>query len=174
MRSPARTLAAVCALAAVIIGVVLVFRHQADAWIITGLAVLPVAWSVAAGIFLWWRKDQRGAPATTVAQAVAAADWLAAETGARWKQEAAGRRITVPAPARVRWHWGPESVSVSVAEAIAPLPPGTGPAPLPGTGLPAVILSSGVVTRLHDEVYARLPAGRLVLTGGPGRGRRGR
>jgi hypothetical protein len=30
-----------------------------------------------------------------------------------------------------------------------------------------------VVTRLHDEVYARLPYGRLVLIGGPGSGKTG-
>jgi hypothetical protein len=175
MRSRAKTLAAICALAVVISVVVLVFKYQTKAWIITGVAVLPVAWSVAAAIFLWWRRGQQGNPsaATTLAQSTAAADWLAAETAARWKQEAAGRRITTPAPARVRWHWAPESVSVSAAEAVTPLPQGTGPAPLPGIGLPAVILSSGLVTRLHDEVYARLPSGRLVLTGGPGAGKTG-
>jgi WD40 repeat protein len=34
-----------------------------------------------------------------------------------------------------------------------------------------MVLGSGVVTRLHDEVYARLPHGRLVLLGGPGSGK---
>ena len=29
------------------------------------------------------------------------------------------------------------------------------------------------MTRLHDEVYARLPHGRLALTGGPGAGKTG-
>ena len=33
------------------------------------------------------------------------------------------------------------------------------------------MLGSGVVTRLHDEMYARLPHGRLVLLGGPGAGK---
>ena len=50
---------------------------------------------------------------------------------------------------------------------------GTGPAPLPDLGRPGELLGSGVVTRLHDEVYARLPYGRLVLIGGPGAGKTG-
>ena len=29
------------------------------------------------------------------------------------------------------------------------------------------------MTRLHDEVYARLPHGRLILLGGPGAGKTG-
>ena len=35
------------------------------------------------------------------------------------------------------------------------------------------LLGSGVVSRLHDEVYARLPRGRLVVLGGPGAGKTG-
>ena len=35
------------------------------------------------------------------------------------------------------------------------------------------MLNSGLVTRLHDEVYARLHHGRLVLIGGPGAGKTG-
>ena len=50
---------------------------------------------------------------------------------------------------------------------------GTGPAPLPSLGRPGELLSSGVVTRLHGEVYARLPHGRLVLIGGAGAGKTG-
>ena len=51
--------------------------------------------------------------------------------------------------------------------------PGTGPLPLPDLGGPGELLGSGVVTRLHNEVYARLPYGRLVLVGGPGAGKTG-
>lgn len=36
-----------------------------------------------------------------------------------------------------------------------------------------VILGSGVVSRLHDELYARLPHGRLVILGAPGAGKTG-
>lgn len=54
-----------------------------------------------------------------------------------------------------------------------PPAPGTGPAPLPDAGRPGELLGSGVVTRLLDEVYARLPHGRLVVIGGPGSGKTG-
>jgi hypothetical protein len=79
----------------------------------------------------------------------------------------------IPAPASVRWRWGPDALTVSPGDAAAAPPHGTGPPPLPDPGRPGEILSSGVVTRLHDEVYARLPYGRLVLTGGPGSGKTG-
>jgi predicted NACHT family NTPase len=35
------------------------------------------------------------------------------------------------------------------------------------------VLNSGLVTRLHDEVYVRLQHGRLALIGGPGAGKTG-
>jgi hypothetical protein len=53
-----------------------------------------------------------------------------------------------------------------------PPAPGAGPPPLPELAGPGELLGSGVVTRLHDELYARLPHGRLVL-GGPGAGKTG-
>ena len=58
-------------------------------------------------------------------------------------------------------------------DAAAAPAPGTGPVPLPSFTGPAELLTTGVVTRLHDEVYARLPHGRLVLAGGPGAGKTG-
>jgi hypothetical protein len=39
--------------------------------------------------------------------------------------------------------------------------------------MPGELLESGLVTRLHDELYARLPHGRMVLIGGPGAGKTG-
>jgi hypothetical protein len=42
-----------------------------------------------------------------------------------------------------------------------------------GPSEPGEVLDSGLVTRLHDEVYARLQHGRLVLIGGPGAGKTG-
>src|SRR5580693_3312424 len=50
---------------------------------------------------------------------------------------------------------------------------GDGPCTLADFEEPGELLESGVVARLHDEVYARLPHGRLVLLGGPGAGKTG-
>ncbi len=123
----------------------------------------------------WWLKN-RGSPgvvAGTLAQVTAAADWLAEAAAARWRREAAGRRIVTPAPATVRWRWAATDLTSPRSEVTVPPAPGTGPAPLPDLGRPGELLGSGVVTRLHDEVYARLPHGRLVLIGGPGAGKTG-
>ena len=48
---------------------------------------------------------------------------------------------------------------------------GNGSATLPGVAGSREVLASGVVTRLHDELYARLPHGRLALLGAPGAGK---
>lgn len=50
---------------------------------------------------------------------------------------------------------------------------GDGPCTLADFEEPGELLESGVVARLHDEVYARLAHGRLVLLGGPGAGKTG-
>jgi hypothetical protein len=175
MKQLVRMMLALCALAVLTIVVLLVFRYQNRPSVITALAVGPVAWAVLAAICLWWLRGRHAdvERATTPEQAAAAADWLAGETAVRWHQEARARRIVIPAPASVRWRWGPDALTVSPGEAAAAPPHGTGPPPLPDPGRPGEILSSGVVTRLHDEVYARLPYGRLVLTGGPGSGKTG-
>jgi hypothetical protein len=175
MKQLVRTVLALLALAVLAIVVVLVFRYQNRASVITALTVGPLAWTALAAIGLWWLKGRHGdvERATTPEQAAAAADWLAGETVVRWRQEAGARRIVTPAPASVRWRWGPDTLTLSPGEAVLAPPPGTGPAPFPGLDRPGEILSSGVVTRLHDEVYARLPYGRLVLTGGPGSGKTG-
>jgi hypothetical protein len=85
-----------------------------------------------------------------------------------WSNEAGRRRIVTPAPAVVRWRW--------VGDKPSPWPvpvPGTAPPIIPiAEGMPSV-LSSGVVTRIHDELYARLPHGRLVLVGPAGSGKSG-
>ena len=91
----------------------------------------------------------------------------------RWRLEATGRRIVTPAPATVRWRWAANEVTVPRLEVATSPAPGTGPPPLPDLGRPGELLATGVVTRLHDEVYARLPHGRLVLIGGPGAGKTG-
>jgi hypothetical protein len=87
--------------------------------------------------------------------------------------EATGRRIVTPAPATVRWRWAADEITAPRAEVTTPPAPGTGPPPLPDLRQPGELLATGVVTRLHGEVYARLPYGRLVLIGGPGAGKTG-
>ncbi len=139
------------------------------------LAAAAIAVPLLTLIVTWWVKTRRGLAITagTLAQVAAAADWLAETAAARWRQEAAGRRIVTPAPATVRWRWAADELAAPRMEVAVPPAPGTGPAPLPDLGRPGELLGSGVVTRLHDEVYARLPYGRLVLIGGPGAGKTG-
>ncbi|HEX6739376.1 MAG TPA: hypothetical protein VF310_13950 [Vicinamibacteria bacterium] len=99
-----------------------------------------------------------------------AADLLAERTLDYWREQASRRRITTPAPAAVRWGWVFEASSPG--DVTAPPPAGTGPLPAaeahPGE---ADVLTSGVVTRLHEEVYLRLPHRRLAILGGAGAGK---
>lgn len=126
----------------------------------------------------WWRKGRRASsapPETTLVQAASAADRLAEVMAEEWRREAAARGITKPAPVTVGWRWGPVDIAAAPADVTAPPPAGAGPVPWPDPGpgpgpeTVGVPLESGVVTRLHDEIYAQLPHGRLVLLGGPGR-----
>jgi hypothetical protein len=175
MRQLVRTVLALGAIAVLVIAVILIFRFQEHPSVITGVTVGPVALGVLSWIIQCWRKGRNGEAeqATTPEQADAAADCLAEETADYWRREAAARRITTPVPALVPWQWGPDALSVSRGEAAVVPSPGTGPAPLPDLRRPGRIRSSGAVTHLYDEVYARLPYGRLVLTGGPGSGKTG-
>ena len=113
----------------------------------------------------------------------AAADQLAEVTRSTWSLEAKRRGIVTPAPATVRWQWGPAEIATSLAEVRTAEVRGAIPRPLPSP-TPAqetppaqdagpVLLGSGVVSRLHDEVYGRLPHGRLVLLGAAGAGKTG-
>lgn len=119
----------------------------------------------------WWKWYQGLAPrSSTASQVEAAADRLAEGMTDRWRREAAARRIITPAPVTVRWRWAARELTVSRAEAAMLSAVGAGPAPLPDAAA-GELLGSGVVTRLYQEVYARLPHGRLVLVGGPGAGK---
>jgi tetratricopeptide (TPR) repeat protein len=183
MRSGRRTALTLIAIAAVLAGIAVVlwnYRHSknpVDAATIYGwyLAVVSLAITLLMGVTQWWSKGRHSAVphVTTAAQIRAAADWLAEASASKWQQEAAARRIITPAPATVRWRWAAEEITTSRAEVSNPPAPGSGPVSLPDLGPAGELLASGVVMRLHDEVYARLPHGRLVLIGGPGAGKTG-
>ncbi len=121
----------------------------------------------------WWRRGRPQAMTgvSTSAQVTAAAERLAEVMSDRWRREAARRRIVTPAPATVRWRWAAGNVTVPRMDVTMPPAPGAGPPPLPDLAEPGELLGSGVVGRLHDEMYARLPHGRLVVLGGPGAGK---
>jgi hypothetical protein len=139
------------------------------------LAVAAIAVTLLAPVGPWWWKSRDGAAdhGSTPVQAAAAAEWLARATADRWQQEAGARRIITPAPATVRWRWVSDQLTASRSEVAAAPLPGVGPLPLSDAARPSEVLASGVVRRIHDELYARLPNGRLVLTGGPGSGKTG-
>jgi hypothetical protein len=167
-----RSATALCAATAVAAAAVVALVNSNRAFVATAIAVVPLAWAALAATVAWWLRGRNAqAVGTTVTQADAAAAWLARETAGRWRQEATARRIVTPAPASVRWRWAAAGLSVPLRDAAAVPAPGTGPAPLPDLAGPGELLTTGVVTRLHDEVYARLRYGRLVLTGGPGAGK---
>lgn len=131
------------------------------------LLVILVQW--------WWKGCRAQAVPATTAQVMAATDQLALGMLDTWRREATERRISVPAPVRVRWQWGPAEVTPPLARLITTPVAGTAPRPLPepNPDPPSVLLDAGVVTRLHDELYRKLPHGRLVLLGGPGAGKTG-
>jgi hypothetical protein len=173
-----RTVLALCAVVLVFAGVAAVFwlirfsKSPVGAATLAGgyLAAVGIALTVLVPLGSWWWKGRKRA-GTQQQQLAAAAEWLAVTTADRWRLEAARRRIITPVPAAVRWHWADEDIAPARAEVATSPAPGTGPLPLPDLGPPGELLAAGVVTRLHDEVYARLPHGRLVLIGGPGAGK---
>src|SRR5262249_41406901 len=116
----------------------------------------------------------RPAPTTPApARLGVVADQLAEVMAGFWREQVRRRRIVTPAPARVRWQWATSDIAAPRAHVTAPPAPGAGPV-IPGpTGPDAegVVLSSGVVTRLHDELYQRLPHRLLVILGDPGAGK---
>jgi hypothetical protein len=139
--------------------------------------VWGTVWAVATAVLGWaWSRlcqpatDPAGPGVSTPEQAEAAAELLATRMFATWSRQATTWGIRLPAPVRVRWRWAASQVAVPRAEVNASPAGFNDPPPIPGTGV-GEVLSSGVVTRLHGEVYARLRHGRLVLIGGPGAGK---
>jgi hypothetical protein len=138
------------------------------------LAAVAIGITLLSGMRAWWAGGGRpAARAGAPQQVAAAADRLADEVSRRWRREAVARRITTPAPVTVRWHWAIADSPAPSSELTAPGPEGAGPRRLPRTRDQEGLLESGVVSRLHDEMYARLPHGRLVLTGESGAGKTG-
>ena len=176
MRRPRRTVlaltaaAVVCGAAAGVIAIVHSSGNPVDTATIVAadLAVAALALAILTPVVTWWVNSRR-TTVSTLSQAAAAADRLAAEMTDRWQLEAVRRRIVTPAPVTVRWRWA-SGMTVRKDVTTAPMP-GTRLPPLPCSGRARQVLGSGVVTRLHDEMYARLPHGRLVLLGGPGAGK---
>ena len=143
--------------------------HRAQVWgtLLTALVVVPpvLVWG-------WTRSRVRPEGASTAGQVEAAADQLATRMLHEWSRQAVARGIQLPAPVRVRWQWAGPEVAGDRQEVNEFGSLGTDPSPMPGT-TSGQVLSSGLVTRLHDRVYARLRHGRLVLIGGPGAGKTG-
>jgi hypothetical protein len=141
----------------------------------TVLAAVVVMIVVPVVVWAWSRlrrpvADPAGAGVSTPEQVQEAARLLATRMSATWSQQVRIRGIRLPAPVRVRWEWASPQVAMPQEEVNASPAGFTDPPPIPGTGV-GEVLGSGVVTRLHEEVYARLRHGRLVLVGGPGAGK---
>jgi hypothetical protein len=143
------------------------------------LAVIVAVWSPVVGVVVWGvRQLRRPAPVvSTLAQVAEAADLLAGRMSDAWsEQRAEQRKIKESAPVRVGWSWGSDDIALPRRQLNASPPLSTDPRPVPTTSDEAVeeqVSRSGLVTRLYEEVYARLRHGRLVLIGGPGVGKTG-
>jgi hypothetical protein len=147
-------------------------RAQVTGTLLTVVLIVPpaVGWAV--------RRLRGAATETSTGPEVeAAADRLAEQALETWSAQVVQRGIQAPAPVRVRWHWATDEVAVPRQELMTAPPLVTDPGPLPpgrdDVPRQAQVLNSGLVTRLHDEVYSRLEHGRLVLIGGPGAGKTG-
>jgi hypothetical protein len=147
-------------------------RAQVSGTLLAAAVIVPPAI-----LWVWRRLHRTVANSATRQQVEAAADLLAMRTFTTWSQEAVQRGIQAPAPVKVRWHWAPDDVALRRDDLVTSpsLPTDPGPLP-PAAGNPSATeqaLTSGVVTRLHDELYGRLNHGRLALIGGAGAGKTG-
>jgi hypothetical protein len=147
-------------------------RVQVSGMLVAAVVIVPplVVWGL--------RRRHRPVAGTSTREEVdAAADRLAEQTLESWSRQVVQRGIQFPAPVRVRWRWAADDIALPRQELRTAPSLTTDPGPLPSgahdSGQAGQVLNSGVVTRLHDEVYARLQHGRLVLIGGPGVGKTG-
>jgi hypothetical protein len=141
--------------------------------VVAALAGLLTVLAVLGGVFRWAAQPRPAATPPAAARLDGVADQLAEVVAGFWREQVRRRRIVTPAPAKVRWQWAASEIAAPRAHVIAPPAPGAGPATpgLTGSDAEGVVLSSGVVTRLHDEVYQRLPHRLLVILGDPGAGK---
>lgn len=140
------------------------------------LAPVAIAVTLLGALGTWWFSGRRPHERVEVASKLeAAAEQLRHQMKTTWRAEARARGIELPAPATIRWQWAPEQIAAPPDQIRCPPPPGLGPPPLPGsrTGShqPRALLASGVVTSLHEDLYLRLPYGRLVILGPAGAGK---
>lgn len=87
----------------------------------------------------------------TPEQVESAADLLAERTLRSWAEQATRRGIVTPSPVRVRWSWAAPNLGATREDLNRS--PAMDVDPAPFTDQSAEVLASGVVTRLHDEVY---------------------
>jgi hypothetical protein len=146
-------------------------RAQVLGMLVGAVVIVPpvVVWGL--------RRRHRPVAGTSTRREVdAAADRLAEQTLEGWSRQVLQRGIQFPAPVRVRWRWAADDIALPRQDLVAapslPTDPGTLPSGAESLGA-GQVLNSGLVTRLHDEVYARLHHGRLVVIGGPGVGKTG-
>jgi hypothetical protein len=146
-------------------------RAQVSGTLVAAVVIVPpaLAWA--------WRRRRGVAGTSTQAEVDAAAHLLAQRTLATWSEQLIQRGIQTPAPVRVGWKWAAEDIALPRHDLAASPSLATDPSPLPswevGSWETGQVLNTGLVSRLHDEVYARLQHGRLVLIGGPGAGKTG-
>ena len=127
---------------------------------VTGMLLAAVATMVS--ISLWgWRPRQHAVPVTlTATQLQTALDVFApVPTFTNWSQQLVQRGIQTPVPVGVSWAWAANDVALPRRNLVTSGSLSTDPKPLlpkSGAGGADQILDSGLVTRLHDDLYARL------------------
>ncbi|MBO0803669.1 MAG: hypothetical protein J2P25_11425 [Nocardiopsaceae bacterium] len=163
-----RTVTALCVVSAVAAAIYFAFTYESPIYLAPTFTVIPLAWSILVLVRRYWLPPDPPDKTPAPGQVREAADWLAGAVHDSWRKEAVARQITTRAPISVRWRWAGD---LSPREARSVPVPGACPPALPDADRTGPILASGVVTKLHDELYTRLPRGRLVITGGPGSGK---
>ena len=163
---------AICAATVVTILIIHVSKNPVNtATVAAGdVGVLALAATLLTVTISWWRKSSQDSNTEgTSSRMSAAADRLAEEMIDEWQREARRRRIVTPAPMAVRWRW--LTIGMPLEDASVPPASGSGPPAIPDAGGRSEVFGSGVVTRLHNELYAKLPHGRVIVIGEPGAGK---